>query len=427
MSHFSRRDFVKVAGVGVALGSMGGVGRTALAGGKTRVIVVGGGYGGAIAAKYIKMADPSIDVLLIEKNPDYVSCPLSNEVLSGERDMASITFDYRALSRNRGIRMMQDEVTEINAEKHYIKGSSGNKYNYDKLVVSPGVDFRYEAIDGYSAEVAETITHAWKAGPQTVTLRKQLEAMKDGGVCYIHAPPNPFRCPPGPYERAAQIAMYFKHHKPKSKVVILDAKDTFSKQGLFMQAYKKFYGDMVEWVGGAAGGIIEALDADSMTLIGQVDEYKGDVINIIPPQKAGKIAQIGGLTDDSGWCPVNQKTFESSLHKDVYVIGDSAIAGKMPKSGYAANSQGKVCASAIVAELSGKDAPETSYVNTCYSIAGPEWGFSVAAVYELKDGQIVGVPGSGGLSPIDASDKVRAVEAEYARSWFKNITSDMFT
>jgi sulfide dehydrogenase [flavocytochrome c] flavoprotein subunit len=427
MAQFTRRQFVKAASAAAALGSIGGIGRRAVAASKSRVIVIGGGYGGTIAAKYIKMADPTIDVLLIEKNPEYVSCPLSNEVLSGERDMASLTFNYRGLSRDRDIRVMQDEITTINADKHHVRGASGNLYNYDKLVVSPGVDFRYEAISGYSAEVAEKIPHAWKAGPQTVLLRKQLEAMADGGVCYIHAPPNPFRCPPGPYERAAQIAMYFKHHKPKSKVVILDAKDKFSKQGLFMQAYKKFYGDMVEWVSGANGGIIEGVDANTMTLIGQVDEYKGDVINIIPPQKAGKIAHIGGLADASGWCPVNQKTFESSLQKDVYVIGDAAIAGKMPKSGYAANSQGKVCAAAIVADLSGKEAPETSYVNTCYSIAGPQWGFSVAAVYELKDGQIVGVKDAGGLSPLDASDKVRAIEAEYARSWFKNITSDMFS
>ena len=394
---------------------------------KGRVIVIGGGYGGAIAAKYIKMADPEIDVLLLDKNTDYVSCPLSNEVLSGERGIASLTFDYVKLSRNRGINIMNDEVVEIDAANHSVKGASGNKYSYDKLVVSPGVDFRYGMIDGYSAAVAEKIPHAWKAGPQTLLLRRQLEAMKDGGVCYIVAPPNPFRCPPGPYERAAQIALYFKHHKPKSKVVILDAKDKFSKQGLFMQGYKKFYGDMIEWVSGAGGGIIEGIDPQSKTLIGQVDEYKGDVINLIPAQKAGKIAHVAGLTDDSGWCPVDQRTFESTIHKDVYVIGDASIAGKMPKSGYAANSQGKVCAAAIVAAINGEEAGEPSYVNTCYSIIAPEWGISVAAVYQLVDGQIVGVEGAGGLSPMDATAESRAVEAQYARSWFKNITSDMFT
>lgn len=428
MAQFTRRNFVKAAGACAALGTLGTISPNSFGKGKKgRVVVIGGGYGGAIAAKYIKIADPDIDVLLIEKNTDYVSCPLSNEVLSGERSIGSITFDYVKLSRNRGIKIMNDEVVEIDAANHFVKGSSGSKYSYDKLVVSPGVDFRYEKIEGYSAEVAEKITHAWKAGPQTVTLRKQLEAMKDGGVCYIAAPPNPFRCPPGPYERAAQIAMYFKHHKPKSKVIILDAKDKFSKQGLFMQGYKKFYGDMIEWVPGAEGGIIEGVDSATNTLIGEVDEYKGDVVNLIPPQKAGKIAHVAGLADDSGWCPVNQRTFESTLHKDVFVIGDASLAGKMPKSGYAANSQGKVCAAAIVATLNGEEPGEPSYVNTCYSIIAPEWGISVAAVYQLVDGKIVGVKGAGGLSPMDAKPEVRAIEAQYARSWFKNITSDMFT
>lgn len=433
MAEYTRRKFVKAAAACAALGSLGSIGTCVASspasgpGKKGRVIVIGGGYGGAIASKYIKMADADIEVLLIEKNTSYVSCPLSNEVLSGERTIASLTFDYVKLSRNRDIKFMKDEVVEIDAANHFVKGASGNKYSYDKLVVSPGVDFRYDKIEGYSAEVANKIPHAWKAGPQTQLLRKQLEAMKDGGVCYIAAPPNPFRCPPGPYERAAQIAMYFKHHKPKSKVIILDAKDKFSKQGLFMQGYKKFYDGMVEWVPGAAGGIIEAVEPGSNTLIGQVDEYKGDVLNIIPAQKAGKIAHVAGLVDESGWCPVDQKTFESTIHKNIYVIGDACIAGKMPKSGYAANSQGKVCAAAIVAAMNGEEPGEPSYVNTCYSIIAAEWGISVAAVYQLVDGQIVGVKGAGGLSPMDASAETRAIEAKYAVSWFKNITADMFT
>ncbi|MBV2089634.1 MAG: NAD(P)/FAD-dependent oxidoreductase [Candidatus Thiodiazotropha sp. (ex Ctena orbiculata)] len=434
MAMFTRRKFVKAAGACTALGALASISactantpKRASGGGKGRVIVIGGGYGGAIAAKYIKLADADIDVTLIERDKKYVSCPLSNEVLGGDRNIDSVTFGYDTLKNKRGINVVQDEIVAIDPDKHTVKGKSGKQYDYDKLVVSPGVDFRYDKIDGYDAQAAEIIPHAWKAGPQTVTLRKQLEAMKDGGVCYIAAPPNPFRCPPGPYERAAQIAHYFKMHKPKSKVIILDAKDKFSKQGLFMQGYKKFYGDMVEWVSGAGGGIIEAVDANSRTLVGEVEEYKGDVVNLIPPQKAGKIAQIAGLADDSGWCPVNQKTFESKLHKDVYVIGDACIAGKMPKSGYAANSQGKVCAAAIVATLNGQEPGEPSYVNTCYSIISPEWGISVAAVYQLVDGKIVGVKGAGGLSPMNASAATRAIEAKFARSWFKNVTADMFT
>ena len=295
-------------------------------------------------------------------------------------------------------------------------------------MVSPGVAFRFDAIEGMSEEVAnKTIPHAWKAGAQTLLLRKQLEAMPDGGVCAIVAPPNPFRCPPGPYERAAQIALYFKHHKPKSKVLILDAKDAFSKQGLFRAGWEQHYGDMIEWVSGAEGGIIEAIDPKTRTLTGSVEEFKADVINLIPHQKAGALAEKAGLTNESGWCPVNQQTFESSLHPNVHVIGDAAIAGAMPKSGYAANSQGKVCAAAIVAALNGQAAPAPSYVNTCYSIIAPDHGISVAGVYELQDGKIVEVPGAGGLSPADADARTRAIEVQFAIGWFRNITADMFT
>jgi sulfide dehydrogenase [flavocytochrome c] flavoprotein subunit len=428
MVPFTRRKFIQAISTYTALSPLASVTPAAFGkGAKARVIVIGGGYGGAIAAKYIKLSDPLIDVMLIEKNAQYVSCPLSNEILGGERNIDSITFNYQTMSANHHIKVVHDTVMEIDAAGHTMKGSSGKQYSYDKLIVSPGIDFHYDKIEGYSAQVAQQIPHAWKAGPQTLLLQKQLEAMNNGGVCYIVAPPNPFRCPPGPYERAALIAHYFKHHKPKSKVIILDAKDRFSKQDLFMQGYKKFYGDMIEWVQGAAGGIIEAIDASTNTLLGQVEDYQGDVLNVIPAQKAGKIAHLAGLANDTGWCPVNQRTFESSIHKDIYVIGDACIAGKMPKSGYAANSQGKVCAAAVVSALNGEPPGEPSYVNTCYSIIAPDWGISVAAVYQLVDGSIVGVKGAGGLSPMDASAQSRALEARFARSWFRNITADMFT
>jgi sulfide dehydrogenase [flavocytochrome c] flavoprotein subunit len=426
MSEITRRDFLKASLATAGAASLGFPALLQAGPPKARVVVGGGGYGGAIVAKYILMADPEIRVTLIEKDPLYISCPLSNEVLGGERGLDSLTFNYRGLTR-RGVAVVQDEVTEIDAAGKYVRGASGNRYNYDKLVVSPGVDFHFDRIEGMSAAAAESIPHAWKAGPQTLKLRNQLEAMPDGGVFYIVAPPNPFRCPPGPYERAAQVAHYFSHHKPKSKIIILDAKDAFSKQGLFTAGWKQYYGDMIEWVSGAQGGIIEAVRPDSRTLIGQVDEYQGDVINLIPHQRAGAIAETAGLTDDSGWCPVNQQTFESSIHPDVHVIGDSCIAGAMPKSGYAANSQGKVCAAAIVAAVNGREPPEPSYVNTCYSIIAPDYGISVAGVYELKDGNIVGVEGAGGLSPADADAKTRAIEVQFALGWFRNITADIFS
>ncbi|MCP3851835.1 MAG: FAD-dependent oxidoreductase [Gammaproteobacteria bacterium] len=449
MSKFSRRKFIQTTGiVSAATAATGIIGCATTSSStstkteaakaaprkkiirhydKRRVVVIGGGYGGAITAKYIKLEDPSVEVKLIDQNANYVSCPLSNEVLSGDRDIESLTFNYSKMSKNHGVEFVHNKVVEINAEKRFVKGQDGSTYYYDKLVVSPGVSYKWDAFDGYSEEVANTsMPHAWKAGAQTTLLRKQLLAMKDGGVCYISAPPNPFRCPPGPYERAAQIAMYFKHHKPKSKVVILDTKDRFSKQALFKQGWAQHYGDMVEWVSGAEGGIIEGVDAKNMTLIGEVDEYKGDVVNVIPPQKAGHIAHVAGLTDDSGWCPVDQKTFESTIHQDIHVIGDACKAGKMPKSGYAANSQGKVCAKAIIAHLNGTSVEEPSYVNTCYSIVAHDHGFSVAAVYQLQNGVIMPVKGAGGLSPIDASKRTRANEVQYALGWYKNITSDMF-
>ena len=393
---------------------------------KARVVVIGGGYGGAIAAKYLRMSAPDIRVTLIEKDSAYVSCPLSNEVLGGERDLASLTFDYRGLTR-RGIAVMQDTVVEIDPAQHFVKGASANRYNYDKLIVSPGVDYDWAAIEGMSEAVAERIPHAWKAGKQTDILRRQLQAMDDGGVFYIVAPPNPFRCPPGPYERAAQVAHYFSTHKPKSKIVILDAKDAFSKQALFQAGWQEHYGDMIEWVSGAEGGIIEAIDPETRTLIGSFEEFQGDVINLIPHQKAGALAQTAGLANESGWCPVDQRTFESSIHKDIHVIGDACIAGAMPKSGYSANSQGKVCAAAIVAAINGEGAPAPSYVNTCYSIIAPEHGISVAGVYRLENGRIVDIPGAGGVSPADADARTRALEQQFALDWFRNITSDMFT
>jgi len=429
MTAFSRREFLKLAGVSSSLGVLG---LTPLAARgqapKARVVVVGGGYGGAIAAKYLRMADPNLKVTLIEKNKSFISCPLSNEVLSGERGLESLTFGYDALAKKHGVDMVFDEVVEINAKAKKVKVAGGRALEYDKLIVSPGVDFKYEAIKGYSQAVAEKeMPHAWKAGPQTLLLRKQITAMPDGGKVIIVAPPNPFRCPPGPYERAAQIAHYLKLHKPKSKVIILDPKDNFSKQGLFETGWKQYYGSMIEWVSGAAGGNVEAVDAAAMTVQAQLEQFKGDVINVIPPQKAGAIALAAGLADAKGWCPVNPQTFESTLHKDVYVIGDSCIAGEMPKSGYAANSEAKVAAAAIIAAINGAPLPETSYVNTCYSVIAPDYGISVAGVYRLQDGSIKSVPDSGGVSPASAAPRVRALEAQYAYSWFKNITADMFT
>ncbi len=430
MSQFTRRKFLKVTGAAAAASSALTFSSFAIGGAKKKVVVVGGGIGGATAAKYLRMMDPSIDVTLIEANKDYYTCFMSNEVLGGERSMDSIHFDYSGL-KARGVNIVHDWVTAIDPDKRVVKTKGGQSFAYDRCILSPGVDFRWDTIEGYDAQVAEKIPHAWKAGSQTVTLRKQLEAMKDGGTVLIAPPPNPFRCPPGPYERASQIAHYLKKHKPKSKIIILDPKDKFSKFGLFMDGWKRHYGygtdnSMITWINGAAGGKVESVDAKNMTVQAAVESFKADVINIIPAQKAGKIAFDAGLTNDKGWCPIDGKTFESTIHKNIHVIGDSSVAKPLPKSGYAANSEAKVCAAAIVALLGGGKAPQPSWVNTCYSIIAPGDGISVAMVYAYKDGKIIKVKGSGGLTPKEFDPEMRAREEQYAHSWFNNITADVF-
>ncbi len=425
----TRRGFVKGAGAATAVG-MFGVPYLALGAAK-KVVVVGGGTGGATAAKYLRMADPSLDVTLIEADKYYHTCYLSNEVLSGVRSIDSIRFGFGGLQKH-GVKVVHDRVEKIDTAKKRVIGGGGKQYPYDRCILSPGIGFRFEAIEGYDAEVAEKLPHAWKAGPQTVTLRKQLKAMKDGGTVIIAPPENPFRCPPGPYERASQIAMYLQQHKPKSKVLILDPKQKFSKQGLFKQGWEDLYGfgtdnSLIEWRGKQDEAGVVAVDAGSMTVTTAFgDEIKGDVLNIIPPQKVAEVAHASGLTDKSGWCPIDLHTFESSLQKGVHVIGDASIAKGMPKSGYSANSQAKVCAASVAAMLMGKEPGTPSYVNTCYSIVGKDYGISVAAVYRLAaDGSKI-TKVSGGLTPMDASAETRKREVAYAHSWFDNITSDIY-
>ncbi|MCG8494189.1 MAG: NAD(P)/FAD-dependent oxidoreductase, partial [Sneathiellales bacterium] len=366
-----------------------------------------------------------------EANKHYYTCYMSNEVLGGERSIDSIKFGYTGLAKH-GVNVVNDTVTGIDAGAKTVKTAGGKTFNYDRCIVAPGIDFKWDGIEGYDQKVAEKIPHAWKAGPQTALLRSQLEAMKDGGTVVIAPPPNPFRCPPGPYERASQIAHYLKQHKPKSKVLLFDPKPKFSKMGLFTGAWKKLYGyegdnAMIEWHGEAEEAGVVSVDAASNSVTTAFgDTIKADVLNVIPAQKAGKIAFAAGLTNDKGWCPIDLGTFESSIHKGIHVIGDASIAKGMPKSGYSANSQGKVVAATVVAMLNGQEPGTPSYVNTCYSIAGADYGFSVAAVYRLAEDRSKIVKVSGGLTPGDASAEQLKREVAYAHSWFQNITHDIF-
>jgi sulfide dehydrogenase [flavocytochrome c] flavoprotein subunit len=437
MTEINRRNFIKLSGGAAAVAASVGYSSFAIGGASKKVVVIGGGIGGATAAKYIRMADSSIEVTVIEPNAHYHTCFMSNEVLSGERSIDSISFGYKGLAAH-GVNVVQDSVTAIDAAARTVKTAGGKTFGYDRCIVSPGVDFKWETIEGYDAEVAESIPHAWKAGPQTVTLRNQLTAMKDGGTVVIATPPNPFRCPPGPYERASQIAHYLKQHKPKSKIIILDPKAKFSKMGLFTAGWEKHYGyktdnSMIEWRGtpeGSNDNVLQSVDAKSRTVKTEFSDVTADVLNIIPAQKAGKIAFAAGLTNESGWCPVDLKTFESTIHKNIHVIGDSAIQSPLPKSGYAANSEAKVCAVAVVAMLNDMKMPQPSYVNTCYSVIAPGDGVSVAMVYRYNNetGKIDKVDGSGGLTPgyADTTMEMRAREEQYAHSWFRNITNDVF-
>ncbi|WP_455199856.1 FCSD flavin-binding domain-containing protein [Kaarinaea lacus] len=428
MSKYTRRDFMKVAGVATASGlgtlvlPLGALAKT-----RSKVVVIGGGYGGATCAKYIRKMAPGVDVTLVEQNKKYITCPFSNTVIGGLKKIEDITHSYDNLKKRHGVNVIHDVASDIDAAKKTVKLKGGKVLRYDKLVVSPGIEFIWNKIKGYDQAASEIFPHAWKAGPQTLLLRRQLEGMKDGGTAIIVAPANPYRCPPGPYERASLMANYFKKHKPKSKIIILDAKDKFSKQSLFVNGWEKLYPGMIEWVSKSAGGTVVRADTkEKLVENNNGFTYEADVINVVPPHRAGTIAQRAGLADKSGWCPVNQTTFESKVHKDVHVIGDSALAGKMPKSAYAAGSEGKVCAAAVVAELGGLNMPEPSYVNTCYSFVGPEYGISVAAVYRITKKGITPVKGAGGGSPKKVDDTFRNMEAVYAQGWYDSTVADMF-
>lgn len=421
----NRRSFIKLMGAATGVGLAGAPFISSAAEimpkkGR-RVVVVGGGYGGTIVAKYIRMNDPSIEVVLIDRDKTYISCPFSNLVIGGSRKLDENKVTRDGLASNHGVKLVYDEVTGVDtAAKKVVL--SGGTISYDRLVLSPGIDFRFEEIEGYDpVATPKVIPHAWKAGEQTLLLRKQLEDMQAGGTVVLSIPVTPFRCPPGPYERISQIAWYLKNHKPGSKIIALDAnEDIVSKKGLFLKGWKKHYDGMVEY---RPANKVVKVDAKKRSVDTGVEEIAGAVVNLIPPQKAGLIAHKAGVVgEDKKWCPVNQMTFESTIAKDVHIIGDAAIVGAMPKSGYSANSQAKVCALNIVQLMNGKDLIDPSHVNVCYSYLTDKEAVTVSAVYKVAEGKTIAVPNSGGVSP-DLSE----LEAIYGRSWIHNILTEMST
>jgi sulfide dehydrogenase [flavocytochrome c] flavoprotein chain len=389
-----------------------------------KIVVIGGGFAGLTAARVAKRYDKGLDVTVVEANPIYTACPFSNDVIAGLRDIKEQQFGYGKVASD-GLALAQTNATGIDATARTVTLANGSTLNYDRLILAPGIELRFDALPGYDEAAAQRMPHAWKAGEQTLLLRRQIEAMEDGGVVVIVSPQNPYRCPPGPYERASLIAWYLKANKPRSKVIILDAKDAFSKQRLFQNAWKTMYPNL-EWVSLSMGGKVSSVDPATNTIATDFDKVKAAVANVIPPQKAGRIAELAGATDRSGWCPIDATTFESKQVPNIHVVGDAAIAGAMPKSAFAANSQAKVCAIAV-AKLARGEKPETpKLINTCYSLVAPDYGVSVAAVYHPVNGALAEVAGSGGVSPVDAPLAERKEEAELADGWFHTITTEVF-
>ncbi|MBY0361049.1 MAG: NAD(P)/FAD-dependent oxidoreductase [Phreatobacter sp.] len=398
-----------------------------------RLVVIGGGFGGASAARYARMAFPRLDVTLIEPQTSFVTCPYGNLLLAGERTLPQITHSYEGL-KARGVRLIHDWAEAIDATARTVRLRSGQTVSYDKLILSPGIAIRWTAIEGYGEAAAEAFPHAWipGTGTQTALLRRQLEALPDGGVVGFAIPPNPFRCPPGPYERISMVASYLKAHKPRAKILALDAKDAFSKQGLFQDAWSELYPGMIEWIPLNKDGKVTKVDVREKIFETELGtRHRIDVGNVIPPQSAAKIAIDAGLTNDTGWVPVNPLTFEATRARDIHVIGDANIGQPMPKSGYIANSTSKVAVSAAVAALEGRPTPApTVYFNTCYSHVGPEYGISVVGIFRPGETGFVETANAGGVSPrgpLAQQREQRRLEALHADAWYDAITKDAFS
>ena len=416
----TRRTFLKLA-------AAAGLAAPSIASAQTsgRVVVVGGGFGGATAARTLKALEPKLDVTLVEPNPVFTACPFSNNVLAALREISQQQFGYDGVKKA-GVTVAQTSATAVDSSARTVALADGNRLSYDRLVLSPGIDIAWGALPGYDEAAAEKMPHAWKAGAQTMLLRQQLQAMEDGGLVVISSPANPFRCPPGPYERASLIAYWLKIWKPKSKLLILDSKDAFSKQRLFQNAWAQLFPGLIEWVSLSQGGKVTSVDPSTLTFVTDFGRHKAAVGNVIPPQKAGIIAQQAGVADRSGWCPVEPVAFESKLQPGIHVIGDSAIMGGMPKSAFAANAQAKVCAAAVVDLLAGRKPQDPILINTCYSLVSPDYGISIAGVYRPDKGVLADIPGAGGTSPLEVVGGFRGQEALYASSWFTTITSEVF-
>jgi len=401
--------------------------------GAGRVVIIGGGFGGASAARFARDHFPALDITLIERSRTFTTCPYGNLVLAGRRTIESITFGYERLAA-RGVRVVHQSVTAVDPAARRVRLADGAEVPYDRLVMSPGIDLRWGAIEGYDEAASARMPHGWLPSLQPITvLARQLAEMRDGGTFVMAIPDNPFRCPPGPYERISMVADYLKRNKPRSKIIALDAKNGFSKQPLFQDAWQELYPGMIEWRGASNDGRVMRVHPATMEVETEFgDKVKGDVVNVIPPQMAARIARDAGLANQSGWCPVKPATFESALVEGIWVLGDATIAAPMPKSGFAASSHAKHAIACIAASLAGRAPPAATFFNTCYSHVGEDYGISIVGVYRAGPTAITEVEGSGGISPRNAAmtperrREHRHLEAVYADAWYESITNEMF-
>ena len=389
-----------------------------------RVVVIGGGVGGATVAKYLAANATMIEVTLIEPKRRYTTCFFSNLYLAGLRSLESLTHGYETLAQRYGVNVVHDSVTAIDPVGKTVALEGGAKLPYDLVVVAPGIAFKYGTIEGYDETATQAMPHAWTAGPQTKLLRQQLESMEDGGVFVLVAPPDPFRCPPGPYERASLIAYYFKQYKPRAKILILDAKDSFFEQDVFQDGWNRHYPGMIEWLPGQFTGGIQAVDVKSRLVKTAGDTFKADVANVIPAQEAGQLAQEAGLADQSGWCPIDPMTFESKLQPGIHVIGDAAKAGNMAKSAFASNSQAKVCAFAILAALTGSERFAPHLFNTCFTFLASDDAVTSVISYRAEPETIR--INDIFISKVGENAETRRKAVREADGWYTAFTYDVF-
>ena len=390
---------------------------------QVRIVIVGGGFGGAAAAKTAKALMPEAKVILITNQDQFWMCPGSNSVIAGLQSMESVMVTYHGL-RNHGIDVLIASAEAIDADKHIVRTSTDDHIHYDKLILSPGIDFAYQGIEGLTEADSDQIPHAWKAGAQTELLHRQLTEMPLDGLFILSIPAAPYRCPPAPAERACLIAHYLKIHKPGARILILDAKDEFPFQDHFMVAWDELYSDIIEFRSIADDGLVRGVDPATRTVFTDFDEIQADVLNVIPPQTAGKIAITSGATDSSGWCPIEMPSFKSKLLPDVYVIGDAALVDALPKAGSTAASQARVAVTHLISEMGGSKPPPANWIANCFSLASPDYGIRLGASYIFEDDHVV--RNATDFSTIDADLDSREADARYTELWLQQIKQEVW-